>query len=107
MDKHYLKKGERVMPVFENEKEISYREGREKGLLKGHEKGLLKGRKEGRMEGHEKGLLKGRMEGHEKGRQDERQKLALRLLKKKMDLAFISEVTGLSQKEITKLRNGS
>ena len=43
----------------------------------------------------------------EQGRWEGRQQLILNMLKKKVDIAFISEVTGLSEKEIKKLKNGS
>ena len=68
-------------------------------------------REEGRMEGIRKGIRKGRMEGIEKGRMEGiekgRMEVILNMLKKKTDISFISEVTGLSEKEIKKLKNGS
>lgn len=44
-----------------------------------------------------KGIRKGRLEG--------RQEVILNMLKKKTDITFISEVTGLSEKEIKKFKN--
>ena len=44
------------------------------------------------------GLLK-------EGRQEKQKEVILKLLKKKQELSFISEVTGLSVKEIKKLKN--
>ncbi len=58
-----------------------------------------KGRWEGRLEGKREGLKKGRHEG--------RQEVVLNLLKEKADIAFISKVTGLSEKTIRKLKNSS
>ena len=55
----------------------------------------------------EKGRWEGEREGLKKGRQEGRQEVVLNLLKKKTDISFISEVTGLSEKEIKKLKNGS
>ena len=55
-------------------------------------------KEQGRWEGERKGLRKGRQEGQ--------QQVILNMLKKKMDISFISEVTGLSEKEIKKLKNG-
>ena len=49
----------------------------------------------------EKGRWKGRREGLKKGRQQ----VVLNMLKKKTDISFISEVTGLSEKAIRKLKN--
>ena len=51
----------------------------------------------------EKGRWKGQKEGIRKGRQE----VVLNMLKKKTDISFISEVTGLSVKEIKKLKNGA
>ena len=62
-------------------------------------KGLRKGRREGRMEG----LQKGRMEGLQEGQT----KVILNMLKKNLDIKLVSEVTGLSVKEIKKLKNGA
>ena len=50
---------------------------------------------------------KGRWEGRQEGRQEERQEVALNMLKKKTKISYISEITGLSEKEIKKLKNGS
>ena len=54
-------------------------------------------------EAREEGMKKGRLEGrHERDKE-----VILNMLKKSADLSFISEVTGLSKKEINKLKNGS
>ena len=55
----------------------------------------------------EKGREKGRWEGRQKGRQEERKQVVLNMLKKKLNISVISEVTGLSEKEIKQLKNGS
>ena len=49
----------------------------------------------------------GRLEGEIRGIQKGRQEVILNMLKKKADISFISEVTGLPEKEIKKLKNGS
>ena len=54
---------------------------------------------EGRQEGEKEGLQKGR---HARNRE-----VILNMLKEKADISFISKVTGLSEKEIKKLKNGS
>ena len=59
-------------------------------------------KEKGRWEGQREGLKKGRQEG----RQEERQQVVLNMLKRKLDISVISEVTGLSEKEIKKLKNG-
>ena len=50
---------------------------------------------------------KGRWKGRKEGRREERQQVVSNMLKEKADIAFISKVTGLSEKEIKKLKNGS
>ena len=66
-------------------------------------KGLRKGRREGRMEG----LQEGRMEGLQEGRMERDKEVILNMLKKNLDIKLVSEVTGLSVKEIKKLKNGA
>ena len=56
-------------------------------------------KEEGRVEGIRKGIQKGRKEG--------RQEVILNMLKEKADIAFIAQVTGLSETEIKKLKNSS
>ena len=51
-------------------------------------------KEKGRWEGERIGLRKGRQEGLLEGRQEERRQVVLNMLKKKVDMAFISEVTG-------------
>ncbi|MDE0119340.1 MAG: Rpn family recombination-promoting nuclease/putative transposase, partial [Bdellovibrionales bacterium] len=55
----------------------------------------------------EKGRWEGEREGLKKGRQEGRQEVVLNMLKEKADITFISKVTGLSEKAIKKLKNGS
>ena len=63
--------------------------------------GLLEeGMQKGMQKGLQKGLQKGRQEGRAKGKQE----IALNMLKEKADISFIAKVTGLSEDEITKLK---
>ena len=57
-------------------------------------------------EGIQEGIQKGIQEGIQKGRQEERQQLVLKMLQEKADISFVSKVTGLSEREIKKLKNG-
>ena len=58
---------------------------------------------EGRAEGMQKGMEK----GMEKGRAERDKEVILNMLKKQADIAFISEVTGLTVDEIKTLKNSS
>ena len=50
---------------------------------------------------------KGRWEGRQEGRQERDKEVVLNMLKEKADISFISKVTGLAEKEIKKMKNGS
>ena len=70
-----------------------------RGLLEG----LAKGRQEGIAEGRQEGIAEGRQEGMEKGME----LVAHNMLKENMNIALISQVTGLSQDHILKLKSKS
>ena len=55
-------------------------------------------------EGLEKGLEKGRLQGKKEGREEGMQKVALNMLKSNFKPSVISNVTGLSEKEIKNLQ---
>ena len=52
----------------------------------------------------QRGVLEGRKQGMQQGREKERCQVILSMLQKKADVAFISEVTGLPEAEIIKLK---
>ena len=68
-------------------------------------------KKEAKLEGWQKGQKEGWQKGQKEGRQEGRQKrnkeIIFKMLKNKLDIPLISEVTGLSEKEIKKLKNGA
>ncbi len=66
-----------------------------------------KGRWEGRQQGMKEGMKEGMRKGIQQGRYKERQQVTLNMLKKKTKISYISEITGLSKKEIKNLQNGS
>ena len=80
-------------------KEEGLKEGREEGHKEGKEEGLKEGRKEGRKEGKEEGIKEGREEGAKQKSFD----IAKRMLEKGIDIETISELTGLTEKEISEL----
>ena len=71
------------------------------------EKGRWEGRKEGMKQGLQQGRQEGKQEGKQQGRQEERQQVALNMLENKFKPSVICKITGLSEKEIKKLKNGS
>jgi predicted transposase YdaD len=62
-----------------------------------------KGKVEGRVEGEQIGIQKGEQIGIQKGEHIGMQKVALNAKKKGMSIKDISELTGLSEKEISEL----
>ncbi len=88
---------------FMNIREIIKEKGRFEGMLLGRKKylqeGMLAGEQKGRQEGEQKGIEKGRQEGL-------RQVIA-NMFQENADIPFIAKVTGLSEKEIKKFKNGS
>ena len=68
------------------------------------EKGIKKGRREGRMEGRMEGRREGRMEGHMEGHKEGTQEAALRMIQNGLDVKTICLCTGLTPKEVEKLR---
>lgn len=88
--------------------EVSFRDAaREEGLEEGREQGLEEGREqgleEGREQGLEQGLKKGIKKGNTEGRKKEKYYICIKLLGKGMNIAEISEITELSEKEIEKI----
>ena len=77
--------------------------GREEGLKEGHKKGHKEGKEEGLKEGHKKG----RAEGREEGAKQKSLDIAQRMLEKGIDIATISELTGLTVEEVSMLRDRS
>ena len=77
--------------------------GRLEGWQKGQQEGWQKGQQEGWQKGQQEGWQKGQQEGWQKGQQE----IVSNMLKKSADIAFISEMTGLSVDAIKKLKNGS
>lgn len=68
------------------------------------EEGLKRGKQEGRQEGRLEGLQKGLLTGLEQGALKEKEVIALKLLKKNIEIAEIIELTGLSIQQIKNLK---
>ena len=77
---------------------------RESGREEGREEGLKEGHKKGHKEGKEEGLKEGRAEGREEGRGEERLKIAMNLIRVGASCEIITQATGLSAEEVSKLK---
>ena len=52
----------------------------------------------------EEGEQRGRQKGRQEGRQKEKEQMAVKLLREGTNVEFVKKITGLSQKEIEKLK---
>ena len=77
---------------------------RETGREEGHKVGKEEGRKEGLKEGHKKGHKEGKEEGLKEGRGEERLKIAMNLIRVGASCEIISQATGLSEEEVSRLK---
>ena len=75
-----------------NQIEYARESGREEGLKVGKEEGLKEGREEGREE------------GKEEGRGEERLKIAMNLIRVGASCEIITQATGLSAEEVSRLK---
>ena len=65
------------------------------------------GREEGLKEGHKKGHKEGKEEGLKEGRGEERLKIAMNLIRVGASCEIISQATGLSAEEVSRLMEKS
>ena len=98
----YLTTGYKVKPEVWRKAEA---EAVKQGLLK--RGGYMDIRKHIEERGREKGLKKGLKEGRQEGRQERDREVILNMLQNKLDVSLICKVTGLSEAEVNKLKNGS
>jgi len=80
------------------------KEGLEAGRKEGKEEGIKEGREKGRKEGKEAGRKEGLKEGREEGSKDERSKIAINLIRLGASYEIITQATGLSAEEVSKLK---
>ena len=90
--------------VIETKKKRAAEGGFQQGIEKGIEKGIKKGIEVGKAEGKVEGKVEGKAEGKAEGRSEEKIDIARNMKKKGLDPALIAEMTGLSPKEIKKIR---
>ena len=80
------------------------KEGLDAGRKEGKEEGIKEGREKGRKEGKEAGRKEGLKEGREEGSKDERSKIAINLIRLGASCEIITQATGLSAEEVSKLK---
>ena len=73
----------------------------------GQAKGYKKGIKQGEIQGLKLGIKRGETQGYKQGQLEEARRLVLNMLKENTKIPYIAEVTGLSEREIKKMKNGS
>ena len=89
---------------IEYARETGREEGREEGHKVGKEEGLKEGRKEGKEEGLKEGKEEGIKEGRAEGSKDERLKIAMSLIRLGTSCEIITQATGLSAEEVSRLK---
>ena len=77
--------------IYQYDKQITLKEERQEGIKEGIKKGKLEGIKEGKLE------------GIKEGEKNKAISMAKSMKAKNMDINLISEITGLTIKEINKL----
>ena len=89
---------------IEYARETGREEGREEGLKEGHKKGHKEGKEEGLKEGRKEGKEEGIKEGRAEGSKDERLKIAMSLIRLGTSCEIITQATGLSAEEVSRLK---
>ncbi len=79
------------------------KEGIKEGIKEGKKEGIKEGIKEGKKEGIKEGIKEGKKEGIKEGIKEGKVAIAKNMKKKGLSSKDISEITGLSEKEIDKL----
>ena len=87
-----------------NQIEYARESGREEGREEGLKEGREEGREEGLKEGHKEGHKEGKEEGLKEGRGEERLKIAMNLIRVGASCEVISQATGLSAEEVSRLK---
>lgn len=82
------------------EEQAALATARSKGMERGMKEGLEEGKRKGLEEGKKEGIEQGKKEGLEQGKKESSKEIAIKMLKRKMPIEEISEITGLSDKEI-------
>jgi predicted transposase YdaD len=82
---------------------VIYQEILHEGLAEGKARGLAEGKARGLAEGKAKGLAEGKAKGLAKGKAEERNQIALNMLRSNIAVDVIAQVTGLTVKQVQKL----
>ena len=106
------KVGEKIVEISNDERlqgwydeEEHQRRVRNSLVASAIKEGWNEGHAEGKAEGKEEGLKEGREEGKAEGALNKQKEIVLNMLNRNMDVKTISDVTGLSENEIEKLKS--
>jgi predicted transposase YdaD len=97
-----LEKSKKYVPGYLEVERIQ-KEAQRIGEEIGRKEGLKEGEKKGKKEGLKEGKQEGLKEGEKKGRKEEKIEMAKKLKEKGIDVAVITDTSGLSKEEIEKL----
>ena len=88
----------------ESGREEGREEGLKEGLKEGHKKGHKEGKEEGLKEGRKEGKEEGIKEGREEGLKEGQSKIAINLIRLGASCEIITQATGLSEEEVSRLK---
>lgn len=101
----YTEEGkERFLMDMASIKYNTFHKGLNEGIQKGIKQGIEKGIKQGIEQGIEQGIKQGIEQGIEQGEEQATKKHISSMLKKGLDIALISELTGVGQEKILKIK---
>ncbi len=92
------------MLTKEEMEEIREHDGYVRGLKEGHASGVQEGLASGIEKGKKLGIEEGLKEGHARGAAERDRDIAVNMLAMGMDISVITKATGLSEKDILRLR---
>ena len=94
-----------LITALKKERERLYLQGKKEGRIEGERKGRIEGERKGRIEGEKKGRIEGERKGEKKGEIKGKIEVAKNLISFGMNISEISELTGISEEELKKLKS--
>ena len=91
---------EKFQRDLRGQREYAIEQGMKQGMKQGMEQGRQQGMKQGMEQGREQGRQEGRKQGMEQGIKQEREHIALKMLKQGYPVSSIEKITGLSKTQI-------
>ncbi|MBP3596036.1 MAG: PD-(D/E)XK nuclease family transposase [Clostridia bacterium] len=104
LDNEYIKKAEEELEYLSGDEEVRRLAFLREKAIRDEISAREAGRQEGLKAGKQEGLREGKQEGLKEGRKEEKIETAKKMLEKNIDILTISEITGLTEEQIEKLK---